>query len=158
MSDDKLKKLRIYKFAAEYNLSTDSLVEFLKSKNYSVKSHASLLTDEMIDDIRAHFKKDIEKSEHHYRKITEFQRSLGNIKKEEEPVSTKEPEIVEVVEPVHENEKEEIINVEVVEVKAPIIEETTEENVEEKNVAEVDKGAIVQAASVEEKTGSFNSI
>ena len=84
MSDDKLKKLRIYKFAAEYNLSTDSLVEFLKSKNYNVKSHASLLTDEMIDDIRVHFKKDIEKSEHHYRKITEFQRSLGNIKKEEE--------------------------------------------------------------------------
>ncbi|MFZ1291984.1 MAG: translation initiation factor IF-2 [Melioribacteraceae bacterium] len=157
MSDDKLKKLRIYKFAAEYNLSTDSLVEFLKSKNYSVKSHASLLTDEMIDDIRAHFKKDIEKSEHHYRKITEFQRSLGNIKKEEEPVSTKVHEIVEVVEPVYENEKEEIVNVEVVEVITPIIEETTIENVEEKNVAEVNKEAVVQAVSVEEKTGSFKT-
>ena len=73
----KPKKLRIYKFAAEYNLSTESLVEYLKSKDYKVKSHASLLTDEMIDEIRIHFKKDIEKSEHHYRKISEFQKSIG---------------------------------------------------------------------------------
>ena len=52
MADAKTKKLRIYKFAAEYNLATDSLVEFLKSKDYKVKSHASLLTDEMIEEIK----------------------------------------------------------------------------------------------------------
>lgn len=58
MSDDnKQKKLRLYKFAAEYNLSTDSLLEFLQAKNYNVKSHSSILTDEMIDDIRVHFKR-----------------------------------------------------------------------------------------------------
>ena len=34
----KEKKLRLYKFASEYNLSTDSLMEFLHKKGYEVKS------------------------------------------------------------------------------------------------------------------------
>ncbi len=89
----KPKKLRIYKFAAEYNLSTESLVEYLKSKDYKVKSHASLLTDEMIDEIRVHFKKDIEKSESHYRKISEFQKSIGK----EAPPEVEEPEVIEEI-------------------------------------------------------------
>ncbi len=97
----KPKKLRIYKFAAEYNLSTESLVEHLKSNDYRVKSHASLLTDEMIDEIRVHFKKEIEKSESHYRKISEFQKSIG---KETPP----EPEAIEeVAEEVQVDETEE---------------------------------------------------
>lgn len=68
----KSKKLRIYKFAAEYNLSADSLVEFLRKKGYDVKSHMSPLSDEMMSDIANHFKKDIEKAEKHYQKISEF--------------------------------------------------------------------------------------
>jgi translation initiation factor IF-2 len=68
------KKLRIYKYASEFNLSTDSLVEFLQKKGYDVKGHMSLLTDDMINDIKTHFKKDIEKAEKHYKKITEFQK------------------------------------------------------------------------------------
>ncbi len=91
----KPKKLRIYKFAAEYNLSTESLVEYLKSKDYKVKSHASLLTDEMIDEIRVHFKKDIEKSESHYRKISEFQKSIGKEAPPEPEVE--EPEVIEEI-------------------------------------------------------------
>lgn len=91
----KEKKLRIYKFAAEYNLSTDSIMDFLKSKGYSVKSHSSLLTSEMLDDIKVHFKKDIEKSEHHYRKISEFQKSLGTANKEEEQQPDKDKVAVE---------------------------------------------------------------
>jgi len=70
----KEKKLRLYKYASEFNLSTESLVEFLQKKGYDVKGHMSLLNDEMITDIKAHFKKDIEKAEKHYKKITEFQK------------------------------------------------------------------------------------
>ncbi|MCU7502608.1 MAG: translation initiation factor IF-2 [Ignavibacteria bacterium] len=70
--DVKSKKLRIYKFAAEYNLSADMLVEFLQKRGYEVKSHMSPLTDEMMADIANHYKKDIEKAEKHYRKISEF--------------------------------------------------------------------------------------
>jgi translation initiation factor IF-2 len=75
MSEEvKTKKVRIYKFASEHNLSAESLVEFLQKKGYDVKSHMSALTDEMLTDINAHFKKDIEKAEKHYRKISEFQK------------------------------------------------------------------------------------
>ena len=70
MADTKEKKTRIYKLATEYNLSADSLVEFLNSKGFKVKNHMSLLEDDMIVAINAHYKKDIEKAEHHYKKIS----------------------------------------------------------------------------------------
>ncbi|MFA7228723.1 MAG: translation initiation factor IF-2 N-terminal domain-containing protein, partial [Melioribacteraceae bacterium] len=70
----KEKKLRLYKFATEYNLSTESLVEFLQKKGFEVKSHMSLLNDEMVSEIKAFFKKDIEKAEKHYKKISDFQK------------------------------------------------------------------------------------
>ena len=70
----KEKKLRLYKVATEYNLSTESLVEFLQKKGYEVKGHMSLLSEEMLEDIKSFFKKDIEKAEKHYKKISEFQK------------------------------------------------------------------------------------
>jgi len=72
------KKLRLYKFATEYNLATETLVEFLQKKGYEVKSHMSLLTDEMVADIKSFFKKDIEKAEKHYKKISEFQKKRSD--------------------------------------------------------------------------------
>jgi len=121
----KPKKMRIYKFAAEFNLSTDSIVEFLKSKEYKVKSHASILTDEMIDEIRVHFKKDIEKSETHYRKISEFQKSLGGDEEEVE-----EPQLVDE----EENAEELVVESKVEESEKVVIEEEIVTSKEEKNV------------------------
>jgi len=43
MADTKEKKIRIYKLATEYNLSAESLVEFLKGKGFKVKNHMSQL-------------------------------------------------------------------------------------------------------------------
>lgn len=87
----KEKKIRIYKFAAEYNLSTDTIIEFLQKKGYEVKSHMTLLTEEMENDIRAHFKKDIEKAEKHYKKISEFQKKRIEVEPEH-PIETKPEE------------------------------------------------------------------
>ncbi len=81
----KEKKLRIYKFAAEYNLASELLIEFLQKKGYEVKSHMTLLTEEMENEIRTHFKKDIEKAEKHYKKISEFQKK--RIEVESAPVT-----------------------------------------------------------------------
>jgi translation initiation factor IF-2 len=72
MADTKEKKIRIYKLATEYNLSAESLVEFLKSKGFKVKNHMSQLEEDMIAAINANYKKDIEKAEHHYKKLAEF--------------------------------------------------------------------------------------
>ncbi len=84
MSETKQKKLRLFKFASEYNLSATTLVEFLTKKGYKIKSHMSLLTDEMLKDINEHYKKDIEKAEKHYKKIAEFNKKRAEKSEEEE--------------------------------------------------------------------------
>jgi len=84
MPETKQKKLRLFKFASEYNLSASNLTEFLSKKGYKIKSHMSLLTDEMLKDINEHYKKDIEKAEKHYKKIAEFNKKRAEKSEEEE--------------------------------------------------------------------------
>lgn len=72
MAETKKKKLKIYKFAADFNLSSEELLEFLRQKGYNVKTHMTALNDEMLADIYSHYKKEIEKAEKHYKKIYEF--------------------------------------------------------------------------------------
>jgi len=150
MPEVKNKKLRIYKFASEYNLPTNQIIEFLQKKGYDVKNHMSILSDEMESDIREHFKKDIEKAEQHYKKISEFQKKRGGgeePKLEEktetainvEPKEVKEPEkenIPEIaqIEEIPEPQAEEFANVE--EVTQP---EPVETITEEETPAESDK-------------------
>ncbi len=88
MVEVKLKKIRIYKLASEYNLSEDSIVEFLSGKGFKVKSHMSNLNEEMISTVEEHFKKDIEKTQKHYQKLAEF-------KKIREDKARKDEEVVE---------------------------------------------------------------
>jgi len=98
MPEKKSQKIRVYKFAAEINLSSENLIEFLKTKGHVVKSHQSILTEEMISEINAHFKKDIEKAEQHYKKIAEFNKKRADksdkdetvVKIEEEPTLEEE--------------------------------------------------------------------
>jgi len=136
MSEDlKSKKLRIYKFASEFNLSADSLVEFLQKKGYDVKSHMSALTDEMIADVQNHFKKDIEKAEKHYRKISEFQKKRterAEHEKKDEVTAEEAPVITEPAADVEEPVVEEVIEeVQQVEEQAPVEEVVVEEKVVE---------------------------
>ncbi len=84
MTEKTQTKTRIYKLASEYNLSADALIDFLRKKGYEIKSHMSILTEEMMNDINSHYKKDIEKAEQHYKKIAEFQKRRAD-KKEETP-------------------------------------------------------------------------
>jgi len=72
MPEAKEKKVRVYKLATEYNLSAENLLEFLQKKGHDVKSHMSIVSDDMIQDINDHFKKDIEKAEKHKKKVAEF--------------------------------------------------------------------------------------
>ncbi len=135
MPETKTKKVRVYKLASEYNLSAENLIEFLQKKGHEVKSHMSMLNDEMIKDINAHFKKDIEKAEKHYKKIAEFNKKREEKVEEEEKV-VKQEEEQEKIEEVKEDEDE------VAEI--PAEEETAEQAVEE-----VDEGT--QAEIVKEE-------
>ena len=76
MAETKVKKSRVYKLATEYNLSSESLVDFLKGKGFKVKNHMSLLNDEMIEAINSHYKKDIEKAENITGKLQNFTKNV----------------------------------------------------------------------------------
>ncbi|HMN49730.1 MAG TPA: translation initiation factor IF-2 [Ignavibacteriaceae bacterium] len=101
MSENKSTKIRLYKYAAEINLSSENLIEFLKSKGHELKSHQSILTEEMIAEVNAHFKKDIEKAEQHYKKIAEFNKKRAE-KSDKEEKPEKVEEVVEQTEEVKE--------------------------------------------------------
>ncbi|KAF0152945.1 MAG: bacterial translation initiation factor 2 (bif-2) [Ignavibacteria bacterium] len=124
MSEPKAQKIRLYKLASEFNLSTDSLMEFLQKKGYQVKGISTLVTDEMMNDIKLFFKKDIEKAEKHYRKIEEFQKKRGDHAEHEPKAEVKQEPIQTQV----------VTIVPVSEVSAA--EETTMANVEEVSVAD----------------------
>jgi translation initiation factor IF-2 len=136
MSEAKTKKLRIVKLASEYNLSAESLVDFLQKKGYSVKSHMSMLSDEMIKDISDHFKKDIEKAEKHYKKIAEFNKKRSEKAEQEEKEKEKVAKQVETekIEPPAEEILTETKTEEQPGVTPPQVEETIP--VEEKVVKE----------------------
>lgn len=108
MADTKEKKIRLYKLASEYNLSAESLVEFLKSKNFKVKNHMSQLDDDMIAAINDHYKKDIEKAEHHYKKLAEFHKKRAERAIKDAKDEGKEVEVEEIAQPEPEVEPETI--------------------------------------------------
>ena len=108
MPETKQQKLRLFKLASEYNLSAATLAEFLTKKGYKIKSHMSLLTDEMLKDINEHYKKDIEKAEKHYKKIAEFNKKRAEKTAEDEDKKVVE-QTPESVTTSIEKEKEEVI-------------------------------------------------
>lgn len=143
----KTKKIRLYKFASEYNLSTEAILEFLTTKGFKVKSHMSALTDEMIADLRAEFKKDIEKAEKHYRKISELHKSYEEDNEEEEETSSEvsEPELPKEVIQAEEETAEETTEVQEA---AGEEEKVDDEKKEPEKVVEEVEAAVVEEPKV----------
>jgi translation initiation factor IF-2 len=128
MTEEKVKKLRIANLAGDINLSAETILEFLKGKNYPVKTANSIVTEEMLQEIQTHFKKDIEKSSQHQKKWDEMKKKYFS-----------KPDKKEIVEKIESsNDKEEIPEVIVI-TDAPKVEEskqtTTEQIAEEKTVS-----------------------
>lgn len=96
MSEEKVKKLRIANLAGDINLSADTLLDFLKGKNYPVKTANSLVTEEMLQEIHAHFKKEIEKSAQRQKKWDELKKKYF--------AKPEKTEVVEKIEEVAEQE------------------------------------------------------
>ncbi len=69
------KKIKIYKLATELNLSSDTIIEFLHKKGFDVKSHMSVVTDDMMSAIMSHFKKEKDVAERHQKKLRDFRSS-----------------------------------------------------------------------------------
>ncbi|MEN8192156.1 MAG: translation initiation factor IF-2 [Bacteroidota bacterium] len=134
----KAKKLRIYKLASEINISTEAIVDFLKEKGYKIKNHMTILTDEMLTDINEHFKKDIDKSDEHKRKLARF----NQIRAEKAEADSHKPEeleeeVEEETEPSSEDEAEkeqaEVISETEIE-ESETVEEVVEESLEDDDI------------------------
>ncbi len=146
MPETKEKKVRVYKLATEYNLSAENLMDFLRKKGHDVKSHMSLLTDEMVKEINDHFKKDIEKAEKHYKKIAEFNKKRTEKAEHEEKEAQDEDK---GKEKLHEKQVE-IESHKVEEVKHPGEEESIQ--ISEKTSEEIQEASSLEGTVIEEST------
>lgn len=95
MPEQASKKTKIYKLSTELNLSSDTIIEFLRKKGFEVKNHMTTVSDEMMQAIMNHFKKDKDVAERHQKKVHEFRSS-----RKKEP-SEKPEKKVAVEEPAH---------------------------------------------------------
>ncbi len=145
MAEAKAKKIRIYKLASEYNLSADSILEFLLGGGFKVKSHMSNLNDEMISAIQEHFKKDIEKTQKHYQKLAEFKKIREDKARKDEDVV--EEEDVEALD--EKKETEEVKVADVPEEREKII--ARETTVKEEKVKKEEKAEDKEKEKTDEK-------
>ncbi len=144
MTESGTSKIKIYKLAKELNISSETIIEFLKKRGFDVKSHMSPVTDEMMPLIQTHFKKDKDLAERHQKKLQE----LRSLKKKEQPKETVTKKAVkEDKTEEHTKEKQEVIaetkqepevpneviepKTEITEIPAPLPTETQEEEITE---------------------------
>jgi len=97
MPEQVFKKIKIYKLSTELNLSSDTIIEFLRKKGFEVKNHMTTVSDDMMQAIMNHFKKDRDVAERHQKKVQEFRTSR---KKEPAEKPEKKAAAEEVVPPV----------------------------------------------------------
>ncbi len=106
MSESVQKKIKIFNLAKDLNLSSETIIEFLRKKGFDVKGHMSTVDEDMLSLIMGHFKKEKEVAERHQRKLQEFRSTRKektdkadkkNAAKEEEKFAAEE-ELVEVIE------------------------------------------------------------
>ncbi len=97
MAEQAAKKIKIYNLAKDLNLSSDTILEFLKKKGFDAKSHMSSVTDEMYSAIMAHFKKEKDVADRHQKKLQEFRSS----RKKEADKRPEKPAVKQEVAPAH---------------------------------------------------------
>jgi len=149
MPEQAFKKIKIYKLSTELNLSSDTIIEFLRKKGFEVKNHMTTVSDEMMQAIMNHFKKDKDVAERHQKKVQEFRTSRKKepaektdkkgaaeevaagspVKVEEVPAPTEAPDISPETTPVAPPEEEQ-------EVEQPEMEIVAREESKPSSVAE----------------------
>ncbi len=154
MSDRPQTHKKIYQIAKEINISHETLIDYLKKRGHAVKSHMSVVDDQMMHDINSHFKKDKEVAEKHQRKIQSIRESRKKVEaKAAEPESAKEKPSkkakTELEEPVAAPAPPPVVEIEPeLPVEEPAIEAEVE--VEELEVEEQPEAAAIEETPAEE--------
>lgn len=93
MTEATEKKIKIFNLAKELNLASGTIIEFLTKKGYTIKGPMSVVENDMMKDIMAHFKKDKDVADRHQRKIAEIKETKRKTaeKKKESEEEAKEP-------------------------------------------------------------------
>lgn len=151
MAEQAVKKVKIYKLATELNLASETIIDFLRKKGFEVKSHMSSVSDDMMQAVMSHFKKDRDVAERHHRKVQEFRSS-----RKKEPPERAEKKVAEKEKAaVAEVEELETIVVEVAQTPAEIPEikafEVETETAQEVQTSEVKEAVLETAVEVETK-------
>ncbi len=145
MSEQGSKKIKVFNLAKELNLSSETIIDFLRKKDFDIKSHMSIVTDEMMPVIMGHFKKDKEVADRHQRKLQEFRSTRKKESPEKtEKVETKSPTKDEVLLPVIDEEKPSIEETEVIS-----IEEIPRLQEEKKEKGQTDESVFQETAEVQ---------
>lgn len=90
MNETKEKKIRILQVSKEAGQTAETIIEFLRKKGHKVLSAHTALTEEMLKDIRDHYKKDIEKTAAHNKKVQEIKKSAEPLREDKKPKKTAE--------------------------------------------------------------------
>lgn len=85
-----VKKQKVYKIAAELNLSSQVILDFLEKRGNPVKSHMSTVAPELVDQIMVHYKKDKDSAERHQKKVAELRKTQQRRKEAEKKEDKKE--------------------------------------------------------------------
>lgn len=80
----KKTKQRIYDIAKEYNISSDALLKVLRGLGFTIKSHMSVASEDMLDAISNKFKKEIEEVKKDVKARKEKLKEIESKKRREE--------------------------------------------------------------------------
>ncbi len=78
------KKQKVYKIAAELNLSHQVILDFLEKRGHPAKSHMSTVEPDVVSEIMQSFKKDKDSAERHQRKVAELRKTQRKREQERE--------------------------------------------------------------------------
>jgi translation initiation factor IF-2 len=145
MSEQGSKKIKVFNLAKELNLSSETIIDFLKKKDFDIKSHMSIVTDEMMPVIMGHFKKDKEVADRHQRKLQEFRSTRKKESPEKaEKVEAKSPAKDEVHLPIIDEAKPSIEKIE-----AKSAEEIPRSHADKKEKGQTDEFVLQETAGVQ---------
>jgi translation initiation factor IF-2 len=77
------KKQKVYKIAAELNLSSQVILDFLEKRGNPVKSHMSTVEPKFVEEIMVHYKKDKDTAERHQKKVAEMRKTQQRRREQE---------------------------------------------------------------------------
>ncbi len=102
MSDIKEKKVRVVAVAASINVPSEDIILFLQKKGHPVKTVNSVVTDEMMMELDAHFRKQIEGARKHQAKVEEYKTIVGTIRSQKDEKPAKDEKQVKAAKPLEE--------------------------------------------------------